>query len=96
MIHLPENPSKVVVTDGYHITPPVKIPYIKKERHYYIVACTIENDALIGGAIFMLLLFTMGESSGVVFLQILSFLPIAYILFQYYLKRKDFIKIHPV
>lgn len=96
MIHLPENPSKVVATDGYHITPPVKIPYIEKERHYYIVACAIENDALIGAAIFMLLLFTMGESSGAVFLQVLSFVPIAYILLLYYLKRKEFIQIRPI
>jgi hypothetical protein len=96
VVHLPENPSKVVVTDGYHITPPVKIPHLKKERHYYIVACAIENDALIGCGICMLLLFSMGASSDTLVLEILSLFPIAYILYLYYINRKEFIKIRAI
>jgi hypothetical protein len=96
VVHLPENPSKVVVTDGFHITPPVKISHLKKERHYYIVACAIENDALIGCGIFMLLLFSMGASSDTLLLEILSLFPIAYILYLYYINRKEFIKIRPI
>ena len=96
VIHLPENPSKIVLTDGYHITPPVDIPYIKKERHYYVVACAIENDALIGTFISMLLLFSMGLSSGAFILIFIGMAPLVYILYLYYLKREEFFRLKPI
>lgn len=93
VITLDTNPSKLVATDGYHITPPVQITYTPQRRHYYTIKCVIENDVLIGGGLFMLLLFFMGLSSGFIILLLLSITPIFLLLFLYYIKRKEFIQI---
>ena len=93
VVTMPTNPARIVVTDGYHITGPVQITYSPQQKHYFTIACVIENDVLVGGGIFMTLLFFMGLSSGLLFLQILSMAPIFYLLFLYYIKRKEFIQI---
>jgi hypothetical protein len=93
VVTMPTNPARIVVTDGYHITGPVQITYSPQQKHYFTIACVIENDVLIGGGIFMTLLFFMGLSSGLLILQLLSMSPIIYLLFLYYVKRKKFIQI---
>lgn len=93
VITLDTNPTKLVATDGYHITAPIQIAYTPQRRHRYTIACVIENDVLVGGAIFMLLVFFMGLSSGLIVLLLLSASPIFFLLFLYYIKRKEFIQI---
>jgi len=88
-------PSKLVVTDGFHITPPVQVTYSSKKTHYFTIACIVENDVLVGGGVAMIMLFFMGLSSGFIILQLLSIAPIFYLLFLYYIKRKEFIQIRP-
>lgn len=93
VVTMPTNPARIVVTDGYHITGPIQISYSPQRTHYFTIACVIENDVLVGGAIFMTLLFFMGLSSGLLVLQLFSMAPILYLLFLYYIKRKEFIQI---
>ena len=93
VVTMPTNPARIVVTDGYHITGPVQITYSPQQKHYFTIACVIENDVLVGGGIFMTLLFFMGLSSGLLILQLMSMSPIIYLLFLYYVKRKKFIQI---
>lgn len=93
VVTMPTNPARIVVTDGFHITGPVQITYTPQRKHYFTIACVIENDVLVGGGIFMTLLFFMGLSSGLLLLQLLSMAPIFYLLFLYYVKRKEFIQI---
>jgi hypothetical protein len=88
-------PSKLVVTDGFHITAPVQVTYSPKRTYYFTIACIVENDVLVGGGIAMTMLFFMGLSSGFIVLQLLSIAPIFYLLFLYYIKRKEFIQIRP-
>jgi 23S rRNA U2552 (ribose-2'-O)-methylase RlmE/FtsJ len=93
VVNMPTNPARIVVTDGYHITGPVQISYSPQRTHYFTIACVVENDVLVGGGIFMMLLFFMGLTSGLFVLQLLSMSPIFYLLFLYYVKRKEFIQI---
>ena len=93
VVTMPTNPARIVVTDGFHITGPVQISYSPQQKHYFTIACIIENDVLIGCGIFTTLLFFMGFTSGLLFLQLLSLAPIFYFLFLYYIKRKEFIQI---
>lgn len=93
VVTMPTNPSRIVVTDGYHITGPVQITYSPQRKHYFTIACVVENDVLVGGVISMTLVFFMGLSSGLLFLQLLSVTPILCLLFFYYIKRKKFIQI---
>ncbi len=93
---IPTNPSLIVVTDGFHITKPMQLKYTNRHTCYYNIVCAIDNDLLIGGLIFMLMLFAMGMTSGLFVLQVISTLPVLYMLVFYYIKRKDFIQLRPV
>ena len=96
VVSVPTSPARLVVTDGFHITAPVQITYTPQRTRYFTIACIVENDVLIGGAILMMLLFFMGLSSGLIFLLALSIAPIAFVLFFYYIRRQEFIRIRPV
>ena len=93
VINIPTNPSRIVVTDGFHITKPFKLTFVNTRTHYFTICCAIEDDQLVVALIIMILLYSMGATSGIIFLQILSLAPILYILFLYYIRRKDFIQI---
>lgn len=95
LITMPTNPSRIVVTDGFHITRPLELK-CRQQVSYFTIVCAIDNDVLVGGLIFMLMFFAMGATSGVWLLQFFSMLPIGYILFLYYIRRKEFIRILPV
>lgn len=94
LVTMPTNPSRIVVTDGFHITQPIELKY-RQQIARFNVGCAIDNDVLVGGLIFMLMFFSMGATAGLIFLQLFSMLPIGYILFLYYIKRQQFIQIKP-
>lgn len=94
LITVPTNPSRLVVTDGFHISRPLDLRYRQRIGRFKVV-CAIDNDLLVGGLIFMLMFFSMGATSGVFVLQLFSMLPLVYILFLYYIRRKEFIQIRP-
>lgn len=96
VVTVPTSPARLVVTDGFHITAPVQVTYTPQRTRYFTIACVVENDVLIGGGVLMTLLFFMGLSSGLVLLLLLSIVPVGYLLFLYYGKRKEFIRIRPV
>ena len=95
VIDLPTNPSKVVVTDGFHITKPIELLYTQKRTHYFNIVCAIDDDQLWVGFIIIGLLYAMGATSGMIFLQLLSIVPVFYFLFLYYINRKEFIQLKP-
>ena len=87
-------PSRLVVTNGFHISPAVELRP-RQRTGYFNVVCAVDNDLVVGGVIFMLMFFAMGATSGVMILQLFSTLPILYILFQYYIRRHAFIQLQP-
>lgn len=93
-ILVPTNPARIVVTDGFHITQPLELKY-RQPVSYFQIVCAVNNDVLVGGAIFMLMFFAMGASADLLLLQIFSLLPIGTILFFYYIRRQEFIQIKP-
>lgn len=92
---MPTNPSRIVVTDGFHITRPVEVVYTQKRTYYFEIVCAIENAQLIAGVIITAVVYAMSLTSGILLLKILSMVPIAYLLFLYYINRKQFIQIRP-
>lgn len=96
MIDMPTNPTKLVVTDGFHITSPVNVTYVRSYTRYFTIVCRIEDAQLIVGFILTIVLYAMGLTSGIIFLQLLSTAPVLYFLFLYYINRKEFIRIQPV
>lgn len=96
VVSIPTNPSKIVVTDGFHITPPLELNYSQATTCYFKVVCGIENDQLIVGTIIAFTVYMMGITSAIILLQLLSVTPVLYFLFLYYINRKEFIQIKPV
>ena|SRR5437868_9205206 len=96
VIDMPTNPSKVVITDGFHITKPITLSYTPNKKHYFTIGCAIEDGQLLFGFAIIIILYAMGATSGIIFLQILSMGPIFYFIFLYYVHRKEFIRIVPL
>ena len=96
VIDMPTNPTKLVVTDGFHITSTMNVTYEKDYASYFTIVCIIEDAQLIIGFIITVVLYFMSYTSGIIFLRLLSVMPVLYFLFLYYIKRKDFIRIQPV
>jgi len=96
VVTIPTNPSRIVVTDGFHITKPLEVTYSHTRTYYFQIVCGIENDQLLVGTIIGGLVYMMGATSGMVLMQLLSIAPIIYFLFLYYINRKEFIQIRPV
>lgn len=96
IIPVEENHPKVVITDGYHYTKPLELVFHNVHVYYFKVECVIDDSQLIYGAILLGALYLIGFGTGFFVIKLLSFFPILYFLFMYYINRKDFIQIRPV
>ena len=96
VIPVSENNPRIVVTDGYHITKPLKLVY--KDLHIYCfkVSCAISDLQLYIGFGVLAALYLSGMFTGIIVLKVFSFLPLIYLLAFYYLNRKDFLRLVPV
>jgi hypothetical protein len=92
-IALPANYPHIAVTNGFHYMEPLQIKYNHKRTLYIAITCTIDNDKLLAGCILTTLFFLAGLTSGIVFIRVISFLPILYFLYAYYLNRNSFIQL---
>lgn len=91
-----ENNPRIVITDGYHITPPLKLVYKEMHTYCFNVVCAISDRQLLTRAIILSLLYISGLYTGFLVFKVFSFMPLIYLLFFYYLNRKEFIKLVPV
>lgn len=96
VIHFNENNTRIVVTDGYHISRPLELVYHHIHTYYFHVDCAISNVQLFYGGFLLMVFFILGFFTGNIILQMLSFLPVGYLLYIYYINRKDFIQLHPM
>ena len=96
VISIPANYPHIVVTNGFHYTKPVQINYHQNRIFYVAITCAVDNDRLLAGGIVTLLFFLTGLTSGLIFLRFLSFLPVFYFLYAYYINRRSFIQLRSV
>lgn len=90
------NNPRIVITDGYHITTPLKLVYREVNIYCFKVDCAISDQQLIAGAVVLAAFFTGGFVTGMLVLKVFSFIPLIYLVFFYYLNRKEFIRLVPV
>jgi hypothetical protein len=95
IIPIQKNHPKLVASDGFHHSRPVQVDYRQQRTRYYKVGCIIEDDQLIVGLVVLAIIYGMGFSSDLMFMKILSFVPILYFLYRYYIRRKEFLQIRP-
>ena len=94
---IPVGPHRplLVATDGYHHTSPYVLKSLKKQTYYFKVGCVIEDDQLVVGIIVQVILYLMGLSADNIVLKALSFAPVLFFLFLYYINRKQFLRFQP-
>ena len=96
VIPVMENNPKVVITDGYHITKPLKLVYNDLHTYCFQVGCAINDRQLLIGFLILAILYISGLATGMLILKVFSFLPLICLLMFYYLNRKEFIRLIPV
>ena len=96
LITVEENHPKIVVTDGFHFTKPLELVYHHLNTYYFKVVCGIGDFQLLAGFFLLALLYLLGFYSGLFIVKMLSFLPLLYILFLYYINRKEFLQLTAV
>ena len=86
----------IVITDGFHITRPLQLSYDQPGYFNFEVTCIVDDLALLGGAIVLVIFYLLGLFTGFLILKLLSFLPVIGLLFFYYVKRKHFLKLNRI
>lgn len=87
---------KLVITDGFHFTRPIELTYTEPSYYNFNVECAIGDLQLLGGAFVMIFFYLMGFLTGWMALKVISFFPIIFFLFYYYVNRKEFIQVTSV
>jgi hypothetical protein len=96
VIEVPDNNPRIVITDGYHFTKPLKLVYKELNVYCFNVVCAISDRQLLIGFLVLMLFFLTGIITGQLIFKVFSFIPIIYLLFFYYLNREDFLQLKPV
>ena len=93
VIEVYDKHPRIVVTDGYHFTKPIDLNYTQPSYYHFKVVCSIDDLQLLGNIFVLIVFYLLGFFTGSLILKLLSFLPIFYLLFAYYIDRKSFIQI---
>lgn len=80
-----------MAADGYHIIRPIEINCNQQITNLK-VECCIDNDTLIAGVIMLVFSSMVRVISEILVAKLMSFVPVLYFLFMYYINRKEFIK----
>jgi len=96
VIPVMENNPRIVITDGFHITQPLKLVFTDLHTYCFKVGCAIGDYQLAAGFLLLSGLYLGGFLSGLLVLKVLSFFPLVYGVLFYYLNRRDFIRLEPV
>ena len=96
IIAVEKNNPKIVVTDGYHFTKPLELVYHHLHTYYFKIVCAIDDTQLLAGCCLLAFFYLIGFVTGFLVLKLLSFFPLLYFLFLYYINRKEFIQIQAV
>lgn len=84
---------RIVVTNGFHHSPCYEVKYNQSQVCYFNVGCALDDNLLAAGGLLLILLYLAGLTSGILLLKVVSFLPILYFLYVYYINRKEFIQL---
>jgi hypothetical protein len=87
------NRPRIVVTNGFHHSPCFEVMYNQMHVYYLNVVCALDDNLLAAGGLLIILLYLAGLTSGILLLKVISFLPILYFLYVYYINRKEFIQL---
>jgi hypothetical protein len=96
IITVEDNNPRLVITDGYHISTPLKLVYKEIDTYCFKVECTVSDKQLYMALGLLSILYLSGFFTNLLPLKVFSFFPILYLLLSYYLNKKGFFKLVPV
>jgi hypothetical protein len=96
IIEVSDNHPQIVITDGFHFTKPIELTYKQPSYYHFTVICSIDDLQLLGTFFVLVIFYLLGFFTNSFIIKLLSFLPIFYLLFAYYIDRKAFIQIRQV
>ncbi len=96
VVTVAENNPRIVITDGYHITKPLKLVFKELNTYCFKVECAVNDKQLYISLGLLAFLYLGGFLTGLFIMKLFSFVPIVYLLLFYYLNRRDFFRLVPV
>jgi len=93
LIEVPDNHTRIVVSDGFHFTKPLELNYTGPACYYFKVVSPVNDLQLLGGTFVMIFFYLLGFITGLLFIKLISFIPILLLLIIYYFNRKSFIQL---
>lgn len=90
-ITVSSNPVKIMVTNGFHYSKPVLLNTYMQDKYALQADCLLDDLRLGYGFFLMLLLFGMYWITSMRIFQIAANLPILYMLYLVYFRKKDFL-----
>jgi len=93
IIPVKEDHLSIVITDGFHFTRPLKLTYDQPGYFNFEVDCIVDDLALLAGSLLLATFYLLGLFTGFLILKLVSFVPIVWFLFFYYVNRKNFLQI---
>lgn len=85
------NPVKIMITNGFHFSQPVLLNTYVQDKYALQADCLLDNLRLGYGFFLMFLLFAMYWITDLRVFQIAANLPILYMLYIIYFRKKDFL-----
>lgn len=96
VINVEQNNPRLVITDGYHISKPLKLVFKEMNTYCFKVECAVNDKQLYISLGLLAVLYFSGFFTNRLPLKVFSFFPLLYLLLFYYMNRKDFFKLVPV
>ena len=93
VIPLSQQPFSIVATDGFHITNPVKVECFPRQTRHLNIVCAIDDGAMFVGIVLLLFFALLAFNAEIQLLKWLSFMPVLYFIFTFYIRRKKYIQI---
>lgn len=90
-ISVSSNPVKIMVTNGFHYSKPVLLNTYQQDKYALQADCLLDDLRLGYGFFLMFLLFGMYWITSMRIFQIAANLPILYMLYLVYFRKKDFL-----
>lgn len=85
------NPVKIMITNGFHFSQPLLLNTYVQDKYALQADCLLDNLRLGYGFFLMFLLFGMYWITDLRVFQIAANLPILYMLYLIYFRKKDFL-----
>jgi hypothetical protein len=93
IIEVHDNNTKIVISDGFHFTKSIELNYSQPGFYHFRIVSPVNDLQLLGGAFVMIFFYLMGFLTGLLFIKLISFIPILLLICIYYLNRRSFIQL---